>query len=95
MMLYFDPYLELIGVYQYDRKRFFQLLTLCLIQRWSQFYIASILFIYTNLPIFLVFVIQSEIFFHLYLTNTLHWDWLKQTIEKSEHVTENEDKEAE
>lgn len=88
-MEYFNPYFEIFALLNYDRRRFFELLALIVIQRWIEMYMAYILFYYSPIWIFLTFLVNCEIFFQLYLTNLLYYDWITRRIQETNDVNPN------
>jgi hypothetical protein len=86
-MEYLNPYFELWYLKNADRNKFLQLTALVLVERIFQVYIGYILFSYSSMFVFLLFMCQSELFFSLYFVNLLYSDWIQRTIQESVNMS--------
>lgn len=76
-----NPYQELFGLYYYDKSEWFKLSMMTLFHHLILFYLLSVLSLHIHPGLLVLGGIYGEFFLSLFLTQHLHFVWLRRNIQ--------------
>ena len=75
-----DTYFELVMLRHIDRRRFYELSIVSILQHICLFYLVYLMIIFSHPIPAIILAVYGETFIGLYLTQRLHYSWLAREI---------------